>query len=526
MAYQVLARKYRPQTFEQAIGQGAITTTLTNAVEQDRLHHAYLFTGPRGVGKTSLARIFAKCLNCNTGPSAIPCQECISCQEITSGHSLDVQEIDGASNTSVDDIRQLRENAQYTPSAGHYKIYIIDEVHMLSKSAFAALLKTLEEPPEHVRFIFATTDPEKIPPTILSRVLRFDFRRPSTEELITHLQNISEQEGLSIEREALNWIVRQAEGSVRDSLSLLDRVASFAGKDIKTEQVLQALGIRGRSALLKLLELCLNRNTETALRYINELYHEGLDLKQFGQEFLEVIRDVLIYKVLGADGFKDWSEAEHSFVAPLAKKSDGGDLEYLFHLFHKAYKEMLYSPLPKVLLEITILRLCTRVDRQELSSLIQAVGSGQAMSVPITGASPAATANHPQNSAPAVGAGGGWSEFMAFVEKKKPSLAAVLNHALWQGQDDATIYLDYPEQTVYRSMLEDAKRQDSINQMAQKFFNKDVSWKKMSPASAANSSPATAPSPKPVAATVAAESRPAIVDEAIAIFNPKGTEVS
>jgi len=523
MSYQVLALKYRPQSFPEAVGQEAVTITLKNAIAQERLHHAYLFAGPRGVGKTSLARIFAKSLNCEKGPTIEPCQRCTACQEITNGHSMDVQEIDGASNTSVDDIRSLRESIKYTPSSGRYRIYIIDEVHMLSKSAFAALLKTLEEPPEHVRFIFATTDPEKIPATILSRILRFDFRRPSTELLVNHLANIAKQEKIEIEREGLLWIARQAEGSFRDALSLLDRVISFAGQKITTEQVISALGITGRTAVFHMLQAVLQRDTVAALKFVQELYKEGQDLKLFGQEFLEAIRDVLIHKLLGDDGFPDWGESEIKRLSELSADAELADLEYLFHLYHRAYREIVYSPLPKILLEITVVRLCTRADRQNMAELLarlEAVGGSAAVqAAPAVRAVAAVTRSAPlRKTEPepvTPNANPEWSGFLDFIEQKKPPLAAILSQASWQGDKNGTVEIGYPASASHRMLLEDETRQILVRKLVKDYFKKDVAFVSVSTATAA--------------ADVKEQNtndNASIINDAIEIFNPKEKRVS
>ena len=237
MSYQVLARKWRPQSFEEVIGQKHVVKTLQNAIVHNRIAHSFLFAGQRGVGKTSIARILAKALNCQEGPTAQPCGNCNSCKEITGGNSIDVLEIDGASNTGVDDVRELRESVKYVPSKSRYKIYIIDEVHMLSNSAFNALLKTLEEPPAHVIFMFATTEPHKIPATVLSRCQRFDLRRISLEAIVKQLNEITSGEKIKISEQGLRWIAREAEGSMRDAQSILDRVISYAGEKISDEDI-------------------------------------------------------------------------------------------------------------------------------------------------------------------------------------------------------------------------------------------------------------------------------------------------
>jgi len=249
MSYLVLARKWRPQLFEEVIGQRHVTQTLQNAISQQRVAHAFLFTGARGVGKTSSARILAKALNCEKGLRTNPCNECASCQEITHGTSMDVIEIDGASNRGIDEIRELRENVRYTPAKSRYKVYIIDEVHMLTKEAFNALLKTLEEPPPHIVFIFATTEPHKIPATILSRCQRYDFKRIPFREVVESLKWIVEKEGIQISQRGLLSIAQGSEGSLRDAQSLLDQVIAYSGREIRDEDVVEVLGLIDRRVL-------------------------------------------------------------------------------------------------------------------------------------------------------------------------------------------------------------------------------------------------------------------------------------
>ena len=279
MSYLVLARKWRPQTFEDVIGQAHVTKTLQNALRNDCLAHALLFSGSRGVGKTSVARILAKAVNCESGPAPDPCNKCGVCREITAGSSIDVQEIDGASNRGIDEIRQLRENIQFLPTRCRHRIYIIDEVHMLTKEAFNALLKTLEEPPSHVYFIFATTEPEKIPATIHSRCQHYEFRRLGTAELADHLGKIVQAEGMGLQQDATLLLAREAEGSVRDSLSLLDQVAAYGATSLK--EVCEVLGIVGTQVLKELAVAILESDVAKAIRLIDDVYSFGGNIQKF-----------------------------------------------------------------------------------------------------------------------------------------------------------------------------------------------------------------------------------------------------
>jgi len=299
--YQVLARKRRPQTFESLIGQQHIARTLRNAIEADRLAHAYIFSGLRGTGKTSAARILAKCLNCESGPTPDPCNTCTPCTEITQGRSIDVLEMDAASRTGVNDIRELQEIVSYAPARDRFKVLIIDEVHMLSKPAFNALLKTLEEPPARVVFILATTEIQKVLPTILSRCQVFEFRRVTPRELTTHLRSICDSEGIQISNEALDRISRAGEGSVRDSLSVLERILAFCGTEVEDQDVLQVLGAVRAEILIRMAGAITERNAGEMLATLDAVMDEGRDLLHFWGELLAVFRDLLIARVAGTD---------------------------------------------------------------------------------------------------------------------------------------------------------------------------------------------------------------------------------
>ena len=301
MEYLVLARKFRPQTFDDVAGQEHVVRTLSNAIGKGRVAHAFLFSGPRGVGKTSVARILAKSLNCEKGPTATPCNVCSNCKEITAGSSLDVQEIDGASNNGVDEIRSLRENVKFAPAAAKYKIYIIDEVHMLSGSAFNALLKTLEEPPAHVIFIFATTETHKVPATILSRCQCYDFRRISLVEIAANLGKVATAERIEISQAALIWIAEAGDGSMRDGQSIFDQVISYAGMKIADTDVEEILGLVDRKYLFSLSEAVLQRDAGKCLLILEEAYLAGIDMKHFYQMMLKHFRNMLLVKI-AADG--------------------------------------------------------------------------------------------------------------------------------------------------------------------------------------------------------------------------------
>src|SRR6266850_5520931 len=327
MSYQVIARKYRPQRFSDVVGQEHVTQTLSRAIEQKRIAHAYLFCGPRGTGKTTIARIFAKCLNCTGGPNANFDDQDNRCREIAEGRSLDVLEIDAASNRGIDEIRGLRETVKYVPASSKFKIYIIDEVHMLTKEAFNALLKTLEEPPEHVKFMFATTEPEKVLPTILSRCQRFDLRRIPAALIVKHLAHIAKLEKVKVDAAALYAIARGAEGAMRDAESTLDQLISFCGDKIEEPDVLSMFGLTAQGQILELSRAVLAGEISPALHQLNELAQHGKDLGRLLSDLLNHFRNLLLFQVSRGDlNMLEVSEAE---AAALKEQSTMANTESL-----------------------------------------------------------------------------------------------------------------------------------------------------------------------------------------------------
>jgi DNA polymerase-3 subunit gamma/tau len=358
MSYQVLARKWRPQNFEEVVGQEPITKTLQNAISQGRIAHAFLFSGPRGVGKTSVARILAKALNCQEGPTPHPCNQCQACREITLGSSMDVLEIDGASNRGIDEVRDLREKIKYLPSHGQYKVYIIDEVHMLTKEAFNALLKTLEEPPAHAVFVLATTEPHKVPATILSRCQRYDFRRIPTALIQSHLGKLAAQEGWQIDAEGLSLIAREAEGGLRDAQGFLDQVVTFGGDKITAPEIARILGVTERGSLLKALSAIVQRRGPELLELIDDLYNQGHDLQRFYQDLVWYARHLLLAGLhpearhLVAVADQEWEE-----IALLARQAIPVHLQNLLSVLLQGEEELKRAPQPRLALEVLLLKL-------------------------------------------------------------------------------------------------------------------------------------------------------------------------
>jgi len=374
VSYEVFARKYRPQTFDDLVGQTHVSRTLKNAVAQNRLAHAYLFVGPRGIGKTSTARILAKSLNCIKGPTVTPCGECDNCREIAAGNSLDVIEIDGASNNSVEDVRQLRENVRYAPAKGRYKIYLIDEVHMLSAAAFNALLKTLEEPPEHVKFIFATTEPQKVLATILSRCQRFDLHRIPANLIAQHLQFIAGKEKITLEPAAAHAIARGAEGGLRDAESMLDQLVAFCGEKISESDVLNVFGFTSEQTVVDLTGRILRGETPEAIDLLHQQSESGKDMMRLMSDLIAYLRDLLVFKAK-PDALKEdvdpdvqKSLAAHAELIPTDRLLD------LIDQFAAAEGRMKWAPNKKLHFEVAIIKAIQTLGQATLDEVIERLG--------------------------------------------------------------------------------------------------------------------------------------------------------
>lgn len=372
MSYLVFARKFRPQTFEDVVGQEPIVTTLKNAISQKRIPQSFIFSGPRGVGKTSTARILAKALNCQKGPTTTPCEKCISCTEIQQGNSLDVLEIDGASNRGIDEIRSLRETVKFKPVNGRTKIYIIDEVHMLTQEAFNALLKTLEEPPEHVKFIFATTELHKVPLTILSRCQRFHFRRIPVSNIVAKLEEIVKKEKMTCERPALFLIAKASEGGLRDAESLLDQLASFTGGEVKATDVTKLLGWASDEKFLNLLEALIQKKPEQVFSLVKELDEQGADFAQFASSLLDIFRSLLVLQISPVSAKSlELEETMETFLAQKSKEFSKAELMLALSLFQNLlnqFRRNLASP--RILLEAMLIKLMSLEELKPIDALL------------------------------------------------------------------------------------------------------------------------------------------------------------
>lgn len=470
MSYIVFARKYRPQTFDEIIGQPHITTTLKNAISQNRVAHAYIFAGPRGVGKTTTARILAKALNCEKGPRPAPCNSCISCNEITQGSSLDILEIDGASNRGIEEIRNLRENVKFAPSKGKFKIYIIDEVHMLTPEAFNALLRTLEEPPPHVKFVFATTQGHKVPPTILSRCQRFDFRRISTKDIFGNLKDIAKKENLEVKDEVLILIAKHADGSMRDGQVILDQMISFTqGKRIELEDIVKILGLVDEEVLFSLSKAIKDKDAVSALKIIDRLINEGKDATQVVLSLIEHFRNISVIKIssdldsmldLGPDKIRRYEDEAPKFTIE--------EVLYVIYTLSNTLDFIRKSNLARVPLETAMVKLARAGSILSLGEIIDRINKlGDPLRIPrpreekpevktptkMTTEEPSTTAvNKPEmdeilNS---------WNSVINYIKPNKISIASYLQEGYPVNLEANTLSIGFPEELKFHKEVLDS----------------------------------------------------------------------
>ncbi len=383
----VLARKWRPERFSELVGQEHVTRTLGEALKRGRIAHAFLFTGIRGVGKTTAARILARCLNCEKGPTAEPCGECAACLEIRAGSSLDVNEIDGATYRKIEDARAIIENLSYRPARDRFKIYIIDEAHQLTDSAFNALLKTLEEPPPHVKFILATTEPQKMPETILSRLQRYDFRRIPYLTILERLKDLAGREGVEVEEAALRLLAREAGGSMRDAERMLETAIATAAGKVTEAEVASSLGVASRTTVLKLADAILQKNAAAALAHVRELASRGANLESLGRDLLETLRNLAVAKLPAGDADSPLDDIPDHEVAELKRLAAGAsarDIMRLFHLMADSQEQILKSPYPDLLLEMAVVRMASLAAVIDADELLRTIRS----TPPASGAPP------------------------------------------------------------------------------------------------------------------------------------------
>jgi DNA polymerase-3 subunit gamma/tau len=502
MAYLVLARKYRPQTFEEVVEQEHVTRTLMNAIQHERVAHAILFSGPRGTGKTTVARILAKAMNCQEGPTPQPCNICRSCNEITAGNAPDVFEIDGASNNSVDQIRELRENVKYMPAYSSYKIYIIDEVHMLSTPAFNALLKTLEEPPPHIMFMFATTEPHKIPVTILSRCQRYDLRRIASESLTGHMATLCEREDIHVPEESLTLVAREAAGSMRDALSLLDQVMTCSDGPVTHEQVLTILGVVDRHIITGLAAALLEGDIARLLLAIQTVYDRGQDLKKLYADLLTHIRNLIVIKVGDPTApLVDLPEGEIQLLREQVRDLSAGALNQVFNMLYREDALVRFAAQPRLAVEMVLMQICQIKPMLPMDELIESVealrqtmissGGGLAASVdvpkdhgpseatPVGYAAPRQDPGPPPNTPMAIPSDEkeretAWARIVDMLGSDLPALAANLQQSSLVAADEHRIEIEVNGNEFSINRVKRRESTQAISRMAQELFGRPL----------------------------------------------------
>ncbi|MBK5100651.1 MAG: DNA polymerase III subunit gamma/tau [Desulfobacteraceae bacterium] len=490
MPYEVLARKWRPQVFGDVIGQEHVTQTLINAIQSGRLAHAYLFGGPRGVGKTSVARILAKAINCEQGEPGIPCNGCPSCLEITDGSSMDVQEIDGASNRGIDEIRELRDNIKYMPSSGRHRVYIIDEVHMLTLQAFNALLKTLEEPPAHVKFVFATTEAHRVPVTILSRCQRFDFKRIPIAHIVSQLEKIAEDEDIEISNSGLALIAREADGSMRDAESLLDQVISFTGRNVQDENITEILGVIDRKIIFRASRAIIEGSPKDCLEIVDQIYNYGYDIKEFYRALMDQFRDLLISLIMPQSHLLEMSEDEKEETKCLAEVAGSEKLQVLLNLMITREGDLRFTSHPRLILETIMVKLCHLGDFLSFGDLIRKIESLEKRLV-TTLANPEQPKEHylsdpgkswvsghqdkvqgdPEEMPES---GQTWHDFLAFLSSRNKAMFNILKDWHLQTLSEKTIEIVKGYQSFSSTYFDDPERYEQLSEYCRDFFHRDI----------------------------------------------------
>ncbi|TRZ98103.1 MAG: DNA polymerase III subunit gamma/tau [Nitrospiraceae bacterium] len=463
MDYQVSARKHRPMTFSEVTGQAHVVKTLTNALASGRTAHAYLFSGMRGVGKTTMARILAKALNCDKGSTPNPCLKCPSCLEIGSGTSFDVMEIDGASSNSVDDVREMRETIKTGPARGRYRVYIIDEVHMLSTAAFNALLKTLEEPPAHVVFVFATTEAHKIPQTILSRCQHFTFRRIPRREIIDTLQRVAKAEGIAIDERSLSALARASDGSMRDALSLMDQAVAFGGKRVAVDDLMMLLGSVPHELLRGVLDATLAREASGALRSLAAVQDYGCDVRQFSGELMEHVRNLLVAKVVAdADDLIELGPEEQAEIKANAGRLSLDHIQELFRVFLEAEDGIRTSQHPWYVVEMAVVRAC-RVGSEQAGMpppRPDAKGGRAVPPAPAERTRPAERSPQAGSSEPVALV---WEDVVTRVQAERPNIGAFLENSTLVGIVGDMVTIGFPASAgVSMKMLQQEASQQAV----------------------------------------------------------------
>jgi DNA polymerase-3 subunit gamma/tau len=486
MAYLVLARKYRPQTFDEVVAQTHVTQTLKNAISSSRLAHAILFTGPRGTGKTTIARILAKAMNCETGPVPVPCNICRSCTEITSGSATDVFEIDGASNNGVEQVRDIRENIKYLPAHSSYKIYIIDEVHMLSTAAFNALLKTLEEPPTHVIFLLATTEPRKIPITILSRCQRYDLKRIETSDITEHLISICRREGIDIADESFDLLAREADGSMRDALSLLDQVTTGTGATVTHSEVIDVLGVVDRTVALELAQATFKGDAPRILKIIDTVYRHGHSIVDLYTRLIEHFRNLLVIK-LSPDShtLMDLPSHEIDILKNQVQGLSPLHLNQVLEVLFKEERTIKWSSRPQMALEVVMIKLLNIRPALPIQDLIEKLDDIQKQFLSVQDLSLSETqkgfetVNEPSLSDPVLSASGDesdpWRAILDIISERYPSLAPNLAHSRLVKLSGDTLEIEVNGSDFNYKRMRRKENIKTLEQISESFFGRRMS---------------------------------------------------